>query len=276
MDLICEEKPSDSPLVELIWRNNTDSEVAFTSVAESHYNIVVSRYEGRTSLTVRGPESKASPAYAPRGAETFGIMFKAGVFIPDWPAARLMDRNDVTLPEASSKTFWLKGAGWQFPTFENADTFINRLVRDGLLVREPLVSDVLSGRLLKDVSLRTAQRRFVQATGLTHGSMRQIDRARFAARLLTQGRSIADTLYEAGYYDQPHLTRCLKTYVGFTPAQLVNPERTTALSFLYKTAPLLLDENVDITLSLDKGQKWNANLARLRSTVERFNADMHR
>jgi AraC-like DNA-binding protein len=33
--------------------------------------------------------------------------------------------------------------------------------------------------------------------------------------------SIPDTMYELGYFDQPHLTRALKHFVGFTPAQLL-------------------------------------------------------
>ncbi|WP_343422951.1 AraC family transcriptional regulator [Candidatus Flexifilum breve] len=38
--------------------------------------------------------------------------------------------------------------------------------------------------------------------------------------LLQRGRSILDVVAQAGYADQPHLTRSLKYYVGHTPAQL--------------------------------------------------------
>jgi methylphosphotriester-DNA--protein-cysteine methyltransferase len=74
---------------------------------------------------------------------------------------------------------------------------------------------------IKECSLRTVQRRFLRATGLTHGAASQIDRARYATTLLKQGASILDTVYEAGYADQPHLTRSLKHYIGQTPAQLI-------------------------------------------------------
>ena len=46
-----------------------------------------------------------------------------------------MDRRDANLPEATSTSFWLSGSAWQFPTYENAETFVDRLVRDGLLVK---------------------------------------------------------------------------------------------------------------------------------------------
>ena len=59
-----------------------------------------------------------------------------------------------------------------------------------------------------------------------------------AAAILRQGLSILDVVYEAGYYDQPHLTRSLKHFIGLTPAQIVDRSRPQQLSFLYKTAPL--------------------------------------
>jgi AraC-like DNA-binding protein len=245
MDLICEERASDSPLVELVWRHQTEADYAFLSMAESHYGLVVTHYNGRTTLTVRGPESRATPARALAGAETFGIMFKAGVFIADWPATTVMNRRDVTLPGASDHRFWLRGAAWQFPDFDNAEVFVRRLLRADLLIHEPLVSGVLQQRLFRDISLRTVQRRFAQATGLTQGTIVQIDRARYAARRLIEGSSILDTVVEAGYYDQPHLTRSLKAYIGLTPAQLLNPDRTTSLSFLYKNTARLLNHNVN-------------------------------
>jgi AraC-like DNA-binding protein len=42
--------------------------------------------------------------------------------------------------------------------------------------------------------------------------------------LLEQGVSILDTVEQAGYFDQPHLTRSLKRYVGYTPAQILRLE----------------------------------------------------
>jgi methylphosphotriester-DNA--protein-cysteine methyltransferase len=64
------------------------------------------------------------------------------------------------------------------------------------------------------------QRRYVQETGLTRRMIHQIERARTAMSLLQGGRSILDTVHEAGYYDQPHLTRSLRRFLGQTPAEL--------------------------------------------------------
>jgi AraC-like DNA-binding protein len=237
MDLICEERPSDSPFVETIWRSRSEHAGPFISMAESQHSLVVTSYKGRRFITLRGPAAKAMPAYTPQDAEFFGIQFKPGAFMPDLPASMLVERQDLNLPEAAADSFWLKGSAWQYPDFENADTFLDWLVRDGLLVRDPVVEAVLLGRSV-DASIRTVRRRFLRATGLTHGTLYQIERARYATALLKGGMSILDAVHEAGYFDQPHLTRSLKQYIGLTPAQIIDERRSEPLSFLYKKNPL--------------------------------------
>jgi len=238
MDLVPEERLSDSPYIERIWRSASgDDGGSFTSMAEIHSSIVVTRFQGRCTLTVRGPEIRATPAFSPPGAEFFGIMFKPGAFLPDIPPSMVMDRCDVNLPPAASRSaFWFNGSAWEMPNYENADTFIDWLVRDNLLVYDPLVSAVLAGQPVH-MSLRTVQRRLLQATGLTHNNIYQIQRAREATTLLKQGVSILDVVEIAGYADQPHLTRALKHLAGQTPAQIVNQARQEKLSYLYTTLP---------------------------------------
>jgi AraC-like DNA-binding protein len=148
-----------------------------------------------------------------------GITLKLGTFMPDLPPGRLLDRHDVNLPAATGKSFWLCGSTWEFPTYENVDTFVNRLVRGGLLVRDPLVDDVMQDCPL-DLSTRALQYRFQRATGLTHKAVQQIQRARQAAALLEQGCPILDTAYQLGFFDQSHLANSLRRYIGQTPAQI--------------------------------------------------------
>jgi len=171
-----DERPSDSLFVERIWRAHSERAGSFLSVAMSHWEMVVTRQYGKTMLTVRGPETKATPLHCSADGEWLGIRFKLGTVMPHLPASNLVD-GDVNLPNAASRSFWLHGSAWQFPDFENADTFVDRLVRGGLLVREPVVDAALQGQL-KDLSLRTAQRHFLRTTGLTHSAVRQIEGAR--------------------------------------------------------------------------------------------------
>jgi AraC-like DNA-binding protein len=87
------------------------------------------------------------------------------------------------------------------------------------------------------MSRRTIQRRFLQATGLTYNMMFQIQRARYATSLLKQGVSILDAVDQAGYSDQPHMTRALKHFMGQTPGQILNGNTDQPMSFLFNTSP---------------------------------------
>ncbi|HSS96471.1 MAG TPA: helix-turn-helix domain-containing protein, partial [Terriglobales bacterium] len=89
------------------------------------------------------------------------------------------------------------------------------------------VDAALQGQPL-DLSPRSVQYRFLHATGLTQATVYQIERARRATALLEQGNSILDTVYEAGYFDQAHLTRSLKRYMGQTPRQIAQPHLALA------------------------------------------------
>jgi AraC-like DNA-binding protein len=64
-------------------------------------------------------------------------------------------------------------------------------------------------------------------------SIRQITRARRAAYLLRGGAGILRVAHDLGYFDQAHLSRSLKYFIGQTPAQIFRGERQ--LSLLYKT-----------------------------------------
>lgn len=217
-----EEKPLDSPFVEKVWHTQGAHIGTFISPSSVNSMIVLTRYRGETTITVRGPETKATPMdYDSIGAEFLGITFKLGAFMPHLPPQYLRDMQDVNLPEAGSQSFWLHGSAWQFPTYENVDTFIARLVREGLLVIDPVVGTILQGHA-PAYSIRALQYRFLHATGLTNKAVRQITRAQQAYALLEGGGSILDTVSQAGYADQPHLTRALKRYFGQTPAQIAN------------------------------------------------------
>jgi hypothetical protein len=223
MAFIFEDRPADSPCVDTIWRTRSAGAGSFISRAVSQWEIVVTRQEGKTTLTVRGPETRATPAPIPADAEFVGITFALGAFLPCLPLGALVDRA-VTLPEATSTSFWLQGAAWPFPDYDTADTFVERLVRRGLLVRDTLVEAAVRGHP-PDRSARSVQRHVVRATGLTQGAIGQIDRARRAAALLERGVSILDTVDQAGYADQPHLTTALRRLIGQTPAQIVRQRR---------------------------------------------------
>jgi len=212
-------RSANSSFVEMVWRIRSERAGTFTSVAASNWEMVIATFNGKEMITARGPETKASEADFPADAEFFGIIFKLGSFMPHLPLKTLRDRQDATLPEASSSSFWLHGSAWELPTFENADVFVDRLIRQGILVRDPVVEAAIQGHT-PDMSIRSLQYHFLQATGLTHKTIQQIERARSAVSLLEQGIPILDTALELGYFDQAHLTNSLKRFIGRTPTQI--------------------------------------------------------
>ena len=214
--------PTCSPLIETIWRSQGQPVGSFTSLATSHSEIVITKHAGRTSLTVRGPETRATLAVAAADAEFFGITLKLGAFMPSLPGAALVDRH-ATLPGAAGQSFWLDDTAVALPDFKDAEDFVERLVRRGLLKFDASLQAMLRDQPLEsDKSLRSLQRRFMNIIGVTQRTVRQIERARAALALLQSGRSIADVLFTAGYSDQPHLTNALRRLIGRTPARVVN------------------------------------------------------
>jgi Helix-turn-helix domain len=128
--------------------------------------------------------------------------------------------QDAVLPTLSDGRILLDNQAWEMPTPQNIDVFIDRLERAGLVVFDPLVEDLRHGGVVGTVPERTAQSRFVRAVGMSRRNLQSIERARQAARLLRAGASIADVVRDAGYYDQPQLTRALRQLIGHTPAVL--------------------------------------------------------
>ncbi len=219
MSMISEVRLSDSPYIESVTRAWTLSEGTSIRPAEIHWHMVFVKHTGGTLALAVGPLTTSGIASWGEGGEILWIKFKLGVFMPHLP---MKDRitAEQTLPDASIDRFWLKGAARQIPDFENVETFIERLVHEDDLVHDPLVSAALQDAPV-EVSPRTLRHRFLQATGQTQKHIQQYERAIKAASLLRHGFPILDTVFEVGYFDQPHLTRSLKHFLGYTPAQIL-------------------------------------------------------
>jgi len=219
MSAIFEGRKSESPYIEMIWRGRVEQDYSPVCPADANWNLLFTQYNGKVHVTAEGATTQFVPKIQFEGAEFLVIKFKLGVFIPYLSPDTLVNR-DATLPDASGKSFWLNSFAWEMPDFENVETFVDRLVREDILVIDPVVKAVLDDQQ-QAVSSRTVRRRFLQSTGLTPTTIHQIKRANDAAVLLGQGLPILDVVYETGYADQPHLTRSLKRFTGQTPAEMV-------------------------------------------------------
>ena len=219
MSIIFQKRHSDSPLIASVTHGHTARDGSSLRPAVNDWHMVFVQHRGSLRPLIVGPKTTAGFASWEEGAEILWIGFQPGTFMPHLPFRALLD-EEVALPEASSRRFWLNGTAWQVPDFDHVETFVCRLERAGLLVQDPLVRAALTEGI-QDIPERTVRHRFAQATGLTQGHIRQVERAQHAAQLLERGVPIADVVFQTGYSDQPHLTRSLRQFVGHTPAHIL-------------------------------------------------------
>ena len=234
MFLTFEDRPSTSRYIERVWRCHSRTGGIFYSMAEGNLELVISRFEHLSFVTLRGPVTRAAPILCPPNGEWMAIRFRMGTFFRGLPTAALLDHNDINFPILADGRFWFQGRAWQAPSFENAETFADRLAKSGAIATEPTVEAAICGDF-QILSRRSVQRRFLRVAGMSHAQFRQIERARYAAQLLRGGSSILDVVHDSGYFDQAHLGRSLKRFIGVTPTAILRSE--AQLSFSYKTSP---------------------------------------
>ncbi len=227
MTLQVEQRFSDSPYIETVMHGHSLAAGSAIRPAETNWHMVFVRELGNVHPLVVGPWRSAGVATWQEGGEILWVKFKLGVFMPHLAFDHLLD-HELRLPEGAGPTFHLKSKSWELPSFENMETFIARLIHDEILVHDPLIKTVLADEP-HNLAPRTVRHRFQRATGLSLKQIQQVARAQQAAALLQQGVSILDAVYEAGYYDQPHLTRALRQWVGYTPAQIHHASASTAV-----------------------------------------------
>ena len=115
--------------METVIRGRTVSDGSPVRPAECHWHKVIARKDSEARVVFVGPWTTAGFTHYAEGAEILWVKFKLGTFMPHLPARRFLDVETV-LPEASSRSFWLKESAWQYPDHENVETFVDRLVRN--------------------------------------------------------------------------------------------------------------------------------------------------
>lgn len=209
-------RPADSPLVEKIWYSRSETSFFFLSYSEARSEIVfVKNRGGRVAAFLRGPETMPSRAQVESGAECLGLQLRLGVYVPSSLPRDLSNRRDADLPVVDDRRILIGGHLVEVPRFDNAEEFAERLFRLGLLRRDTDIVAVLDDQPSPS-ALRTRQLRFLKATGLSFALVKQIQRTREATLLLRDGEPIQDVVFRLGYFDQAHLYRNLRRFVGIT------------------------------------------------------------
>lgn len=189
-----------------------------TAVASETWGLVFWEEQGAPQAAIVGPETRTSSAPVPSAARFVGIQFSVGTSLRTADTLSLVDRG-IPLPDVMARSFWLDGHRWPIPDADDAELLVSHLVRRGVLVSDPVVGALVRGDR-PALSQRTVERRFRAATGLTRGAVAQIERVRTAAGMIMAGTPVSDVVDTLGYYDEPHLARMLRRYVGRSAQQL--------------------------------------------------------
>ena len=215
MGFTYEEKLSESPLVDFIWRTEDLTDGMYVASADARWDMIFTRsHDGKTRVLLCGPSFKtAQVPYSP-GNKHIGICYEPWAIFTDIPITTMLNVTKA-LPMPSDDTFVMQGVTWKFPTYESIDEFVAEQEKRGLLKADPIIRDILENKPV-DMSLRSVQRHFVKTIGMSPRRVRQINSARQAVKLLQQGYTLSEVAYELDYADLPHMTRMLRRFTGYT------------------------------------------------------------
>ncbi len=219
MHRIVQTRPVDSPLVESI------SSVRFTATGQTLmqpdgcWDIAIIKRGDETLVLRTGLTTRPVVYEHEAGDEQLVVTFKPHSFMPLMPGEVMRDVG-VMLEKFGRGEFWIGTDVREIPTFENADVFVERLVRDGIVANNELVASVVDGQP-KAMTERTMQRHFLKTTGLTYKHFTLVQRAQHAVAMLQMGRPAVDVALALGFSDQAHMINSLKVIMGQTPKQIV-------------------------------------------------------
>ena len=219
MSQIHHRRHSPHPLVETVWATQNITDGVYTATPDGSWDLIVLiEVDGTKSMMLTGQATK--PMDVPYRADTNSVVisFVPGAYLPAYPGDALTDSFEI-LPNAEPDHFILAGQTFPFPTFENAEELVEAMIAAKVLLVDPVVYAAVTGNH-KSLSGRATQRHFKQSTGLTRKSLEQIERAKEAVRQLQQGKKPSDVAADAGYTDQPHLSRSLQKIMRARPSDV--------------------------------------------------------
>lgn len=223
---------------------------AWTSIASGRANGVLPDgcvdivWTPGTEPWVAGPDTAARPSGLERGAEVYGIRFKPGVAsaMLGAPISQMLDQSvplcDVwTRSAVSSLRRELESAR---DTRQTLAAFENAILKRNSFAPDPIVRIAIA-RIVESISLgarpdvplaslgfseRQMRRRFIASVGYgprMFGRVMRFQRFLRLAASAALGRSQLATLaVEAGYADQPHLTRECASLARCSPRTLMH------------------------------------------------------
>ncbi|HEX6258446.1 MAG TPA: helix-turn-helix domain-containing protein [Candidatus Saccharimonadales bacterium] len=219
MSQIHKSRPSTNPYIDTIWETTNVSDGVYLATPDGSWDLIVLIYKsGARQMLLAGQATKPQQIPYQAGTGSVVLSFAPGAYMPLHPADTLVDSAEL-LPNFDDDHFMLAGHTFEFPTFENAEELVEKMVALKILKNDDVVNGELRGQP-RAMSERAKQRHFSRTTGLTKKYLDQIRQAQRAIVLLQQGKRPIDAAMEAGYTDQPHLAKSLKKIMDSKPSSV--------------------------------------------------------
>lgn len=221
MTQIHKSRHPDNPYIDTIWATkNTDNGV-YMATPDGSWDLIVMIYkDSKRHMVITGQATEPKEIPYEAGTGSVVISFAPGAYMPKYPAEQLLNSFEV-LPDFDENHFMIAGHTFAYPTYENAEKLVERLVELKILKNDLVVNGELTGspRAMSD---RAKQQHFSKTTGMSKAKLQQIKRAQEAVRLLQQGKKPIEAATEAGYTDQPHLAKSLKKIMHAKPSDVTD------------------------------------------------------
>lgn len=219
MTQIHQSRKSENPYIDTVWQTKNIADGVYIATPDGSWDLIVAIDEtGAKFMLLAGQATKPAKIPYKAGTGSIVISFAPGAYMPYYPANELLD-NAIMLTNFDDEHFILAGHTFAFPTFDNAEELVEKLVKVNILKNDNVVQSELHGKP-KAMSVRGKQRHFSQTTGMTKKYLDQIKQAQKAVSLLKQGKKPIEAAMEAGYTDQPHLAKSLRKIMDSKPSEI--------------------------------------------------------
>jgi hypothetical protein len=212
-------RTSENPYIDRVWATENLTDGVYKATPDGCWDLIAcTDRDGKKTMMLTGQASKTTMVPYESGTNSVVISFAAGAYMPQMPGKAMLDLIEM-LPNAGNNNFVLLGHTFQMPTYQTAEDLVVEMEKQGLLAMDEVVAAVLQGTP-KAMSDRHMQRHFMQATGLTRKALEQIHRAQKAVGLIKSGLSPSSAAADAGFSDQPHLTKSLQKLMHSRPSDV--------------------------------------------------------
>jgi AraC-like DNA-binding protein len=206
--------------IETVWKTHNLSDGIYTATPDAAWDLILAiNPDGSKFVFIAGQATKPSDIPYKANSSSVVISFIPGAYMPAYPGDTMLDSIEM-LPNFDDEHFMLAGHTFAFPTYENAEELVDKLVNLRILKLDTIVDVATRSTKKPALSERAIQRHFTRTTGLTHKYLSQIQRAKDAVRMLQQGKKPIDVAMEMGYTDQAHLSKSLKKIMRKKPSDV--------------------------------------------------------